>query len=170
MYTRMSIGGKRVRFYSDVFIETFCLYFHFATTSFKYTQNLQILHHHCARAIRAAGCRRDVGSEKITPVRILGEYEFSRGSLVFLPRVFPIRRISVPSFPRFLRPFFIILTRPTEWASEQVRARTVMRKNERKRRRVAWWGRARERGREDIPVSSKRFEPQYLPAMYRRGL
>lgn len=105
------------------------------TTSFEYTQNLQILHHYRAHAIWKKGMRRrgaeDVELDKITPVRILGEASASESRFLrLLPRVFPIRR---PSFPRFLRPFFIILARTGSSKRFVMREKEIERDKKRKK-------------------------------------
>lgn len=114
-----------------------------------------------------SGRRRDVGFEleKITPVKTLGE---QRSSLASSRGYFPLdasrSRLSLD---------FCALSSSSSLgqASEYARARTVMRKDERERETAgtAERRRVREKGRGDIPVSSKRFEP-LVSATYRRGL
>lgn len=97
----------------------------------------------------------DVELDKITPVRILWEASASESRFLrLLPRVFPIRR---PSFPRFLRPFFIILARTMQRPTGSSE-RFVMREKEIERDRKRKKYGAKEKGTGDLPVSSKRFE------------
>lgn len=129
----VSIGGKRVRFYSDVFIETFCLYFHFATTSFKYTQNLQILHHHCARArFERPGAEETSDQRKLHPLGSLVNAS-SRAVPSFSSRgYFPLDA----SRSRLFLDFCALsssssLDRPSERASKYARAPSCERTRER---------------------------------------